>query len=160
MKGGSEAQAAQNSPLTKPVAIAEAFCAQHPTPRGRGRPPSTVRDSKQLHNLSWRKLKAFCRSLLPWVPDFSTLHDRVRRIPPHRGEEFNRWLREQVLGCQRLELVLVDGTGWGFGLPYWATRAARQELRRLLPSTAWTGRYWLLFAAYVERAVVAVREGR
>lgn len=125
-------------PLARLVEISEAFCAQHPQPRSRGRPPTyseglvlALWAFKQLHDLSWRKLEAISRQILPEVPDFSTLHYRVRRLPQERWEEFNRWLAERALGGQSVELVLVDGTGWGFGLPYWACWRRGKELRRL-----------------------------
>lgn len=35
------------------------------------------------------------------------------------------------MGGQPVELVLVDGTSWGFGLPYWAFWRRGEELRRL-----------------------------
>ena len=67
----------------------------------------------------------------PRVPDFSTLHYRVRRLPQERWEEFNRWLAQRALAWDEPELLLVDGTGWGFGLPYWACWRRVEELRRL-----------------------------
>jgi IS5 family transposase len=124
--------------LARLVEIAEAFCTRHPSPRGRGRPPTyseglvlALWALGQLHGLSWRKLESISRQLLPRVPDFSTLHYRVRRLPQERWEEFNRWLAQRALAGDEPELLLVDGTGWGFGLPYWACWRRGEELRRL-----------------------------
>jgi hypothetical protein len=95
--------------LTRLVEIAEAFCAQHPPPRGRGR-PATYSEAlvlalwafKQLHGLTWRQLESVSRQVLPQAPDFSTLHYRVRRIPQERWAGFQRLLAGQVPEGTRL----------------------------------------------------------
>jgi hypothetical protein len=86
---------------------------------------------KQLHNLSWRKLEALARQILPQVPDFSTLPYRVSRIGQERWQAFNRWLAQKALGGERLEVVLADGTGFGFGMPFWTCWRRGAEVRRL-----------------------------
>jgi hypothetical protein len=55
----------------------------------------------------------------------------VQRIPQKRRQELGHLLAQQALGGERLELVLADGTGFGFGLPYWACWRRGEELSRL-----------------------------
>lgn len=95
-----------------------AFCLRHPPAARRGRPPRYGEDLilalwlfKQLNGVSWRKLEAAARQILPEVPDFSTLYYRVVHVPLERLEGLNLFLAQEVLRGKSLEAVIVDGTG-------------------------------------------------
>jgi len=45
-------------------------------------------------------------------------------------QAFNQWLAQQVIGTEQVEIVLVDGTGWGYSLPMELRWCRGRQIRR------------------------------
>jgi hypothetical protein len=82
--------------------------------------------------LSYRQTEAVLRSFLfQNVPDFSTLHYRVSTIPEGLWQEFLEWLANKSITREEIKVLLVDGTGWGYGLPFYQRAKRGQEIRKI-----------------------------
>jgi len=53
------------------------------------------------------------------VSYFSTLHYRVSTIPKELWQEFLKMAGNKSTDQEEIKTLLVDGTGWGYGLPFY-----------------------------------------
>jgi len=97
--------------------LAQAFVQQHPQPQtGRGRPPRYDEAPvlalwlfRPLYRSSDRRLRALAGALGHPVPEISTRHDQIARLPAQRFADFHRWsavrrLRKATWNSQDLGL--------------------------------------------------------
>jgi len=122
--------------------ITEGFCKEKglDNSRGkRGRPPLypmsvilAIWLLKTMLRLSYRQTEAVLRSFLfQNMPDFSTLHYRVSTIEEELWQEFLEWLANKSTDQEEIKALLVDGTGWGYGLPFYQRAKRGQEIRKI-----------------------------
>ncbi len=122
--------------------ITDEFCKEKGVDEGekkRGRPPVypisvilAIWLLKTMLRLSYRQTEAVLRSFLfQNVPDFSTLHYRVSTIPEGLWQGFLKWLAEKSTDLEEIKVLLVDGTGWGYGLSFYQRVKRGQEIRKI-----------------------------
>jgi len=59
------------------------------------------------------------------------LHYRVFKITEDLGIELLSWLARRSKDLKEVEFLLVDGTGWGYGLPFYQRIKRGREVRKI-----------------------------
>ncbi|MGQ9657723.1 MAG: hypothetical protein ACUVV1_07455 [Fimbriimonadales bacterium] len=131
--------------------LARQFTQQNPLPTTRGRKPQypealllTLALTMTAHQYSYRALQFWAQVFFPDVslPSLSTLWYRLVHIPPARWHAFLVWLVVQGIAQERAQraaqgeptsvgLVLVDGTGVGYDMPFYQRLWRGEQIRQI-----------------------------
>lgn len=125
--------------LTKSKEICKSISKSQNTKRGR---PKVYEDYiiisalliKTLENLSLRDLEERLKELFPKVPDFTTLHYRLKKLSKSHLEELIEKTAQEilkVLQAKELHCLIADGTGFGYADSYFLRSKRGKELREV-----------------------------